>query len=104
MTSHGKDRLPYDGLVIATGAEPALPPIAGLTDMTGLGATRGVRVLVDAVYPVIPAGSCGSYPRCSVISASNAVSSTCLVNPVNTPSGPTSSTPSVPGGLHELLR
>jgi hypothetical protein len=34
-----------------------------------------------------------SYPRCSVISASRAVSSTLLVNWLSSPVGPTSSTP-----------
>ena len=44
--------------------------------------------------PLRPAGSCLSYPTCSVISASRAVSSTVLVNPASIPPGPTRSTPS----------
>jgi NADPH-dependent 2,4-dienoyl-CoA reductase/sulfur reductase-like enzyme len=41
-TANGRDRLGYDRLVIATGAEPALSPIAGLTE---LGAAHGAHVL-----------------------------------------------------------
>jgi hypothetical protein len=40
-----------------------------------------------------PTGSCLSYPKCSAISASNAVSSTFLVSWLSSPLGPTSSTP-----------
>lgn len=39
------------------------------------------------------AGSCFSDPTCSVISASNAVSSTVLVSSVSSPPGPTRSMP-----------
>src|SRR5205085_1107819 len=53
-----------------------------------------VRVPLRELAPSRPTGSWRSYPRCSLISASRAVSSTVLVNPVNNPPGPTSSTPS----------
>jgi hypothetical protein len=43
--------------------------------------------------PSRPAGSCFSYPRCSVISSSSAVSSTVFVNSFNSPSGPVMSNP-----------
>lgn len=42
MTAHGTNRLGHDRLVIATGAEPMLPPITGLSE---LGPTDGVHVL-----------------------------------------------------------
>lgn len=42
VTATGRDRLGYDRLVIATGAEPTLPPIAGLAQ---LGPADGVHVL-----------------------------------------------------------
>jgi NADPH-dependent 2,4-dienoyl-CoA reductase/sulfur reductase-like enzyme len=42
VTGGGRYRVSYDRLVIATGAEPMLPPIAGLP---GLGPAHGVHVL-----------------------------------------------------------
>ena len=42
-----------------------------------------------------PERSCRSWPRCSVISTSSAVSSACLVSPVSSPPGPVSWTPLV---------
>ena len=51
------------------------------------------RVPFLELPPSRPAGSCLSYPRCSLISASKAVSSTFLVNWFSSPLGPTRATP-----------
>ena len=51
-----------------------------------------------------PDTSCFSYPRCSSISASRAVSRTFFVSRFNSPSGPTSSMPCSSGLGQELLR
>ena len=47
---------------------------------------------------------CFSWPRCSVISSFNAVSSTLLVNCFSSPSGPGQGQALLPGRPHQLLR
>ena len=63
---------------------------------TSPGPTSVSTVLVRLPLQEFPAPvrSCGSYPTCSVSSASNADSSTSLVSRPNSPSGPVNRNPS----------